>query len=252
MAILILQHAAHCVPGRLGITLRDHGFNIDLRRLDLPHDHPFNRGRPKAHTAVPADLDDVHAVISLGGPQNVGDDTPWMDAELTLLRKAHDAGLPVIGICLGHQMIAKALGGSVGPMDKPEVGFHHAAITTAGQIEPVLAGIAWNLPVYQSHGQEVKELPPGATLLASSAQCRVQAFKAGVKTYGFQWHFELDRDAIDRFPAREPGMAQWAHASNAPTGDTPDRTYPDFARYADRLCVNLATLCLPSAARRTA
>lgn len=247
MAIVILQHAPHCAPGRLGTCLRDHGVDIDLRRLDLPANHAFHRSlgnigaRGNPRVGVPKDLDGVDGVISLGGPMNVGDDVPWMNDEIAFLKAAHEAKLPVVGICLGHQMIAKALGGEVGPMEKPEEGFHNITINPMGQTETVLAGIAWTHPQYESHGQEVKQLPPGAMLLASSAACKVQAFKAGVRTYGFQFHFEVDQPMIADFEKCEPGIAKWAHSSGAAKGMSMEQAYPAFARLSDRLCVNLAT-----------
>lgn len=249
MAILILQHAPHCGPGRLGACLRDHGFTLDIRRLDLPADHPAQRGK---RTGVPADLDNIHGVISLGGPMNVGDNLPWMQPEIDFLKKAHAAQLSIVGICLGHQLIAHALGGQVGPMDKPELGFHTVSINPGGQVEPMLAGIPWDCPQYQSHGQEVKQLPPGAQLLASSKACKNQAFKAGLRTYGFQYHFECDKAMIAELEKCDKGVSEWAHQSQAPKGQDPDAAAEMFNRAADRLCVNIATLMFPVKAKLSA
>ncbi len=103
MAIVVFQHADECRPGRLGLTLRDHGFRLDIRRVD--------RG-----DAIPPDFDNIDGVVSLGGPQYVTDSHAWIQRELDFLAKAHERGLPVVGICLGAQLIGKALGGEVGPM----------------------------------------------------------------------------------------------------------------------------------------
>jgi len=252
MSILILQHAPHCSPGRLGLCLRDHGFDIDLRRLDLPNDHAFHHSsgnvgvRANPRLGVPSSLDGIEGVVSLGGPMNVGDNLPWMSQELAFLKAAHSANLPIVGICLGHQLIAHALGGSVGPMDKPEQGFHNISINPVGQIDTLLAGLAWDHPQYQSHGQEVKQLPPGASLLASSAACKNQIFKAGVRTYGFQFHFEVDQHMIAQFDRCEPGIAQWAHTAQATQGQPAEAAYPAFARLSDRLCVNIAAFLFNS------
>lgn len=249
MAIIILQHAAHCGPGRLGLCLRDHGFALDIRRLDLPADHPSHRGRVQG---VPRDLDNVHGVVSLGGPMNVGDNVPWMPDEIAFLKKAHDAQLPIVGICLGHQLIAHALGGQVGPMDKPEQGFHHVKLNPAGQTDTLLAGLAWNSPQYQSHGQEVKQLPPGAALLASSDMCKTQIFRAGLRTYGFQFHFEADQAMITELERCEAGVSEWKHKSQAPAGLDPAASMEMFSRLADRLCVNIATFLFPVKAKLSA
>ncbi|NER02933.1 MAG: hypothetical protein F6K17_10010 [Okeania sp. SIO3C4] len=92
MAIIIFQHDDINRPGRLGMTLRDHGFKLDIRRLDQGD-------------KVPADLDDVEAVITLGGRANVDDSFAWLDEERAYLKAAHERSLPVIGICLGCQLI---------------------------------------------------------------------------------------------------------------------------------------------------
>ena len=249
MAIVIFQHASNCGPGRLGLCLRDHGFKVDLRRLDLPKEDSYHRGRS---IGIPADFDNVHGVISLGGPQNVGDDVPWMKPEMAFLAEAHRRQLPVMGICLGHQMVAQALGGAVGPMVTPEVGFHRVSLTTAGQIETVLGGVAWDGPQLQSHGQEVKTLPAGATLLATSKGCKNQAFKAGVRTYGFQYHFECDRTMCESFLGGDDSLVRWCRTAGGDLGQSIDEAFPLFNRMADRLCVNLAAFMFPEAIRLSA
>lgn len=236
MAIIVFQHYRFDTPGRLGMTLRDHGFRLDIRKLD----EVGARG-------VPADYDNVEGVISLGGPQNVGENHPWMEPELAYLRGAHERQIPVIGVCLGHQMIAAALGGQVGPLEggRKEWGFTRVSLNSAGQIEPMLAGIAWDAMQFQAHGQEVKQLPPDATLLASSALCKVQAFRAGLRTFGFQYHFECDRAMIDEFIKDSAESIAAAGLTPADVVAQAESHYAMFARLADRLCVNLAAYLFP-------
>ncbi len=230
MAIIVLQHDDRNTAGRLGMTLRDHGFKLDIRKL--------HRGDP-----VPADLDDVDGVISLGGKPNVDDsreEHPWIDAELEFLRAAHGRALPLVGICLGHQMIAAALGGEVAKYDKPEAGFVRVRLTPAAHTDEVFAGVAWDSPQFETHGYEVVKAPPGAVVLGSSAKCKVQSFKAGMRTYGFQYHFELDRDDIARFVREGKQSFYDAGLTFDDVSKQADRDYPMFARLGDRLCVNLA------------
>jgi GMP synthase (glutamine-hydrolysing) len=246
MAIIVFQHSPLSAPGRLGATLRDHGLKLDIRRLDL-----------LGARGVPPDFDNVHGVISLGGPQNVGESHPWMEAELAYLRKAHELQLPVVGVCLGAQLIAHALGGKVGPLGseaepKIEWGFTKVSINTFGQIETMLAGIPWDSHQFQAHGQEVKQLPPETTLLASSALCKVQAYRAGVRTYGFQYHFECDRAMIDSFIADSVGELKDSGLTPADVAAQADRHSEMFARSADRLSVNIATYLFPLQRKITA
>lgn len=235
MAIIVFQHSDANRPGRLGLTLRDHAFKLDVRRLDQGDE-------------VPADYDDVDGVISLGGPQNVGDHYNWIPKELAYLRGAHERSLPVVGICLGHQLIAKALGGEVAPMDRPEVGMQGVQLLPAGQTDTVLAGIAWDSPQLLIHEHQVKTLPDGAVALASSKACGVQVFRAGMRTYGFQYHFEADRD-MTRAIAHESRETLHKDGLTGPElEEQMDRHYPSFARLADRLCVNIATYLIPRVA----
>ncbi len=242
MAIIVFQHSDIGGPGRLGATLRDHGIRLDIRRLDLPAD--------AGGAGVPADLDNVEGVISLGGPQNVGDNLPWLREEMQFIKSAHDRGLPVIGICLGHQLIAAALGGEVAPMERPEAGFHTVSLNMAGQLEPVLAGIAWNSPQFCLHGQQVTKLPKDAVALASSAGCAIQAFRAGVRTFGFQYHFESDLAGIRTYLRERPDEFAAAGVSASDVEAQAQRHYEAFARLASRLCVNLVTLCFPMRHKR--
>lgn len=232
MAIVVFQHWDTGRPGRLGATLREHAFKLRLLRPD--------RG-----DQIPQDYDDVDAVISLGGPQNVGDPQPWIAQEIDFIRGAHARALPIVGVCLGHQFLAAALGGEVGPMATPELGFVDVDLTPAGQTDTMLAGVAWRAPQYQSHGQEVKKLPPGAALLASSAACKVQAFRAGLRSYGFQYHFEVDPELIQKYAAAD--RDQLARLGLSPDHITrqAQQSGERFARLGDRLCLNIATYLIP-------
>lgn len=241
MPIIVFQHHDQAGPGRLGATLRDHGFALDIRRPDL---NPGNAAR-----GVPSDLDNIEGLVILGGAPNVIDiaQYQWMQEEVAFIKRCHEAQLPVIGICLGAQLIAHALGGSVGPRTSPLLGFDTVSITIPGQTETMLAGIAWHHPSFFSCGHEIKTLPPGATLLAGTKTTPVQTFKAGLRTYAFAQHFECDRPLISVLigeTCAAPGGEKPAQAAGD-LAEQIEKQYPAYARLADRLCVNLVTYCFP-------
>jgi len=245
MAIIVFQHSERGGPGRLGATLRDHGFKLDIRRLDL-----------LGAKGLPADLDNVHGIISLGGPQNVGESHEWMPGEMELLRQAHAKQLPLIGICLGAQMIAAALGGEVGPMDKPELGMPIVSLNPGGQTDIMLGGIPWDCPQFSTHGYEIKKLPAGAQALGGSRQCKIQVYRAGLRTYGFQYHPEADMEMIRVYNSADGAADGKFHERAGVTAEQvlaeAEKHYEMFARAADRLAVNLATYLFPLSRKLTA
>ncbi len=134
----------------------------------------------------------------MGGPQNVEPGQPdWLTAEIAFIKAAHDRALPVVGICLGSQMLAAALGGRSARCPSPRSALPPSTSPSRARPRPCLAGIPWSHAQLHSHGFHVSQLPPGATLLASSALCKVQAFKAGIRSYGFQFHPECDKPQMD-------------------------------------------------------
>lgn len=247
MAIVVFQHNAEVGPGRLGATLRDHGYRLDIRRLD--------RAESRVNPHVPADFDNVEGVVSLGGSANVTElaQHAWMAREVEYLKEAHRRQLPLVGVCLGHQLIAHALAGEVGPAARSEHGFTRVHIEVPGQTDVILAGIPWESPQFQCHNQEVTAPPPGAAVLASSEACRVQAFRVGLRTYGFQYHFEWDRAMIEALhrPDRD-GAGRPACMNADDLSRQLDSSYNMFARTADRLCVNLASFLFPMRVRLSA
>ena len=246
MPIIVLQHGPTDTLGRLGPVLRDQGFALDIRRLDL-----WAAAGGKGPGGVPADLDDVDGVISLGGAANVGDAVAWMQPELDFLRRAHAAQLPVVGICLGHQMLAAALGGEVGAAAKPEAGFSRVVATSAGHTDTLLAGIPWSTWQFQSHAQEVKKAPPDSAVLSGSADCKVQCFRVGLRSYGFQYHFECTRAGIEEF-ARDPftkGLLDKAGHIGGELKAQVDTYYDDYDRLGRRLCENIGAYMWPTLAR---
>jgi len=253
MSIIIFQHSPTQVggAGRLATTLRDNGFKLDFRRADL---HPADPA-----LGVPADLDNVHGVVILGGPQMVTDieNLPWLAAEAAFVKSAHEAALPVIGICLGAQLIAKALGGVVDWKDKPAMGMQPLSINPLGQTDVLFGGIQWQHPQFFSCSQEIKQLPTGATVLAtaaggaSSSPTPIAAFRVGVRTVAFQYHPECDRPQLEALVASSAaGMAK-AGLSSGDVMAQVDAHYSTYARVGDRLALNLVTYLFPLTLRKS-
>jgi GMP synthase-like glutamine amidotransferase len=167
------------------------------------------------------DLAGYAALLVMGGPMNVSDaaEYPWLVAEKALIRQAvSELNLPYLGICLGAQLLANALGGTVRSMSDPEVGLLSIALTTAGMNHPLTAGLPQTLDVLQWHGQEVSRLPTGATLLASSTHCQVQAYAVGDYAFGLQFHSEVTAVTVaewGRIPAYRADLETTLGAAGA-------------------------------------
>ena len=169
MSILVFEHCDTCGAERLSETLREYGARLNVLQLH-------------SGDAVPTALDDVDAIITTGGPQAAYDDSiPWLTAEMNLLRQANALALPIIGLCLGNQILARALGGTVEKMAGGiEFGWHEVKLNPVGREDPLHAGIAWNSVQFHHHRDHVSQLPPGARLLSSSAKCKTQAWAMGL------------------------------------------------------------------------
>jgi GMP synthase-like glutamine amidotransferase len=144
--------------------------------------------------AVP-DITTADALIFMGGPMSVNDALPYLETEMSLIRDAVGRGQPVFGVCLGAQLIAKALGARVQPNPQKEIGWFDVELTEAAREDAVFGGLEPTLKILQWHG-ETFGLPEGATLLATSAACRNQAFRVGARTYGIQFHPEVTPEMI--------------------------------------------------------
>jgi GMP synthase-like glutamine amidotransferase len=234
MPILVFEHTPSETPARLGAALRDQGHR--LRVVEL---HEGD--------SLPPDLDDVHGILALGGPMNVDQqqEYPSLYSEMELIRAAHEREIPVIGLCLGAQLVAKALDGEVAAMAQPEVGWGQVELTFPGTMDPIFAGQPWRTQQFHLHGQEVTVLPAGATPLASSAACPHQAFKVGLTTYAFQYHFEFTRDDIAGVISENEAMIQQAGTSAADMHEATERRYALYRHLGDRLCNALAMLLMP-------
>jgi GMP synthase-like glutamine amidotransferase len=180
MRILVFQHVAVEHPAIFRDFLAEDGIEWNAVELD--------EGEP-----IPP-LDGYDQLWAMGGPMDVWEDNqhPWLVAEKRAIREAVVArGLPYLGVCLGHQLLAAALGGAVGKAPAAEVGILDVELTAAGRSDPLFAGIADRFKALQWHGAEVRSAPKDAVVLASSPLCGVQAMRIGRHAYGMQYHCEL-------------------------------------------------------------
>jgi GMP synthase-like glutamine amidotransferase len=184
MRALVLQHIAVEGPGRLAPFLEQRGWTLETVALYA--------GAPlSAHPGA------YQAIIVMGGPMGVYDDAmyPFLRQEHDFLQRAIAQEVPLLGICLGSQLLAKALGARVYRNPQKEIGWYTVDLTAAGRTDPLFAGIASPVRVFQWHG-DAFELPSGATTLASSPLCMHQAFRYGDRVYGLLFHLELTPEII--------------------------------------------------------
>ena len=135
-------------------------------------------------------------LIIMGGPMSANDNLPGLHDELSLIRKALDEGVPMLGVCLGSQLIAKALGARVYRNDRLEIGWEPVWLTDAAADDPLFKGVSSPETFFHWHG-ETFDLPDGAEWLAYSEKCRHQAYRYGSKVYGIQYHPEITAKMIE-------------------------------------------------------
>lgn len=143
----------------------------------------------------PLDTLDYDAVIAMGGPMSVNDDLSGLREELKLIENAIARDIPVLGICLGSQLIAKSLGAKVYRNAELEIGWEPVFLTPAAAADAVFQGIESPAMFFHWHG-ETFDLPSGAECLGYTAKCKHQAFRYGKKTYGIQFHPEITAEMI--------------------------------------------------------
>ena len=139
--------------------------------------------------------DEADGLIFMGGPMSVNDDLPYIRQELRLIEQAVARDKPVLGVCLGAQLIARALGGRVYKNPVKEIGWFAVRFTEAARADRLFAGLDGPELVFHWHG-ETFDLPAGAELLALSGGCRHQAYRMGENVYGLQFHLEVTPEMI--------------------------------------------------------
>ncbi|MEM7082236.1 MAG: gamma-glutamyl-gamma-aminobutyrate hydrolase family protein [Pseudomonadota bacterium] len=214
--ILVFQHVPFEPLGTLDPMLKNAGFRI--RYVNFARD-PHQ---------VPS-LDGYAGLIVLGGPMNVDqiDDYPNLATEVTLIRDALDRNMQVLGICLGAQLLAKALGARVKPGARKEIGWYPVSLCDEGREDPILKDLNDSPMLFHWHGDQLT-LPEGARWLASSDDCPVQAFAHGACAYGFQFHLEVDQKLIERWLTVPVNVAELATVTDY---IHPSRIREDVPRY---------------------
>ncbi len=203
--VLALQHVWDDPPGYLGEMLHEHGITCDV--IDITSEAPPD---PAAYQAI----------VVMGGPQHVylDEQQPYMKREIAMLGRAVEKEIPTLGICLGGQLLARALGGKVYRHRLTELGFFQIPLTQAGQHDPLFASLPGHQLAFHWH-EDVFDLPTGAILLASSENAPNQAFRFGPYAYGIQFHIELNAELVKtwlHFPAFAQELIQTLGSENAP------------------------------------
>lgn len=189
MKILVLQHHDAEHPG-------------EFRRLLNEDGHTWDAVNLHSGEVLPS-LDDYEGLWVLGGPMDVWqeDQHPWLVEEKKFIREAVEVrGMSYLGLCLGHQLLAEALGGKAGP-GTPEIGVCNVQLSELGSEGVFLDGLPEMFKALQWHSAEVTELPPGARILATSPECVVQAMQWGPRAYSVQFHVEVENDTVANWAA---------------------------------------------------
>jgi len=194
MNVLVIQNNAQTPVALVGDHLAAAGAQLTTV---LPHDGG----------TLPKSPNGYDAAVILGGPQHAGDDAnyPAFPPMLDLLRGFHDEGKPLLGLCLGSQLLARAFGETVRRSHAFEVGYPQIEITEDGQKDPLLAGLAPRQRILQWH-EDTFDMPKGAVPLMRGDTIRNQAFRLGRTTYAFQCHFEVSPELARQW------FSNWGHS----------------------------------------
>jgi GMP synthase-like glutamine amidotransferase len=179
--ILIFRHAPHEGPGYLADYLDRHHLPWRLIRID-------------ENDPIPSSIDGVSGLVLMGGPMSVNDPLSWIPQVTKLIQRAVAANVPVLGHCLGGQLISKALGGAITKNPVKEIGWLPVSRVDSPAAKPWLDELPAKFEVFHWHG-ETFSIPPGATRLLASSDCANQAFVIG-KTLAFQCHIEMTSDMV--------------------------------------------------------
>jgi len=207
MRVAIVENTRITHHGQLGVALHEQAALIDL-------------WKPWADQRLPS-ADDADALVVFGGEQAATDDHthPYLPRLAELMAAYTAAEKPVLGICLGAQILARAYGATNQLGAAPEFGWVDVTLTEAGRADPVLSQVPGTFPIFQWHS-DTFSLPEGAVHLAQSPTARHQAYRIGRATYGTQFHFEANRSVVRDWSRTFPDLTErmapgWAEAHPA-------------------------------------
>ena len=180
MRAVCLKHVPFEGPGAFATALTERG--VSLERYLVPQD------------GLPKDAGDL--LIVMGGPMSVNDPDSWIAEETAFIRSTILAGKPVIGVCLGSQFMAKALGATVRSGKALEIGMTTVRLTAEAKQDPVFSTLPESFEVFEWHG-EVFDLPKDCVPLAGSDIAPLQAFRYASQAYGLLFHLEMEENGID-------------------------------------------------------
>jgi GMP synthase (glutamine-hydrolysing) len=256
---IVLQHVEHEGPGRIVPVFRDFGIPIEVRHLYKGDE-------------VPADLSEIRCLIVMGGPMGVSDignpKYPFLQKEVELLQRAVRKDRPVLGICLGAQLLAHAAGAKVYPNAKPglkpeepgtpmpEIGWGPVTFPFPGGTEPIVMGLIDGTPMFHWHFDtfDLPKLPPpanpapppapppatGNSLLSSTRTCKNQAFRFKSRLLGFQYHFEMDVTGIEAMLAhgKDDVLKVLGPDGASKIREETKKNYPRYVRTSERVIQN--------------
>jgi GMP synthase (glutamine-hydrolysing) len=184
--VLAIVHQPDAGPGVFADAIRGTGALLDC-------------WRPPEGDPAPRDPGEYDAVLSFGGAMNADQESrhPWLAEEKALLARLLEHDVPVLGVCLGAQLLAEAAGASARRAREPEIGWYAVEVTDAARTDPLLAPLAAGFDALEWHSYEAA-LPPGAVALASSPVC-LQAYRIGDVAWGIQFHAEVTLQDFERW-----------------------------------------------------
>lgn len=236
--VFVLRNVSHETAGSLESHLAEAG--MEVRYFDLFRNTP--RRLP---------LQEAAALVVMGGPMSVHEveQYPFLAAEINWIQQAVEQQVPLLGICLGSQLLAKATGAKVYPNRAKEIGWYPLEMLPAAAEDPLFVGCQGKETVFQWHG-DTFDLPPGAVLLARSALCKHQAFRVGPCAWGLQFHIEMTPDMVDSW-LREPGncgeLAQLDYIDPVAIHAATSREFPKMQQLGRRVLPRFAAMCVRQA-----